>query len=94
MSQSTNPAELPISGSVKSGDIELKIESETHKFFQIQDKRLKLLRPLDRDPILREVSSFIIFSSFLEDKLSSASQLLERIIIWPEKLTSIIDLPK
>lgn len=56
MSQSTNPLELPISGSVSGGEIELKIESETHKYFQIYDKRLQLTRPLDRDAILKEVS--------------------------------------
>lgn len=56
MSQSTNPLELPISGSVSNGEIELKIESETHKYFQIHDKRLLLTRPLDRDAILKEVS--------------------------------------
>lgn len=57
MSQSTNPPELPISGSVGGGEIELKIESETHKYFHIQDKRLKLTRPLDRDAVLKEVVS-------------------------------------
>lgn len=56
MSQGTNPFELPISGSVGGGEIELKIESETHKYFQIHDKRLRLTRPLDRDAILKEVS--------------------------------------
>lgn len=56
MSQFTNPIELPISGSVGRGEIELKIESETHKYFQIQDKRLRLTRPLDRDAVLKEVS--------------------------------------
>lgn len=52
--QSTKPAELPISG--LAGQIELKIESETHKYFTIQDKQLRLIRPLDRDATLSEVS--------------------------------------
>lgn len=55
-SQSTKPNELPISGSVESGEIELKIESETHKYFKIADKRLQLVRALDRDAVLKEVS--------------------------------------
>lgn len=54
MSQTTNPVELPISG--LAHEIELKIESETHKYFQLEDKRLKLIRPLDRDAQFREVS--------------------------------------
>lgn len=57
MGQSTSPVELPISGSVEAGEIELRIESETHKYFQIQDKQLRLTRPLDRDAVLsKEVS--------------------------------------
>lgn len=56
-SQSTRPAELPISGSTERGEIELRIESETHKYFTIRDKQLRLTRPLDRDAILAEVSS-------------------------------------
>lgn len=54
--QATNPRELPIIGSVSDNEIELKIESETHKYFQLSGKRLELIRPLNRDPILREVS--------------------------------------
>lgn len=61
MSQATNPLELPISG--QASEIELKIESETHKYFDIQNKRLKLTRPLDRDAILKEVS-FLLAVAF------------------------------
>lgn len=56
MSQVTNPSELPISGSVELDEIELRIESETHKYFRIQNKSLKLIRPLDRDAVMKEVS--------------------------------------
>ena len=56
MNQSTVPVELPIKGSVANDEIELKIETETYKYFQLQGKQLKLLRPLDRDASLREVS--------------------------------------
>lgn len=56
MGQMTIPTELPISGSVEAGEIELKIESETHRHFRIENKRLALVRPLDRDAVLREVS--------------------------------------
>ena len=55
-SQTTSPIELPISGSVALNEIELKIESETHKYFHIADKSLRLSRPLDRDATLKEVS--------------------------------------
>lgn len=47
--------ELPITGA--SDEIELRIESEAHKYFHIADnKRLQLSRPLDRDAVLKEVS--------------------------------------
>lgn len=70
MSQSTSPAELPISGSVEAGEVELRIESETHKYFHIQDKRLRLTRPLDRDATLREVSD-VNLMSHLDTKSNS-----------------------
>lgn len=54
--QATNPVELPIIGSISDGEIELKIESETHKYFQLDGKKLQLIKPLNRDPILKEVS--------------------------------------
>lgn len=56
MNQTTLPVELPIKGSVSSDEIELRIESETHKYFYIQGKQLRLHRPLDRDGSVREVS--------------------------------------
>jgi len=78
MSQNTNPLDLPISGSVGGGEIELKIESATHKYFQIQDKRLRLTRPLDRDAVLKEVggSLGLKYSSKLQFELASCC------IIW------------
>lgn len=57
MSQSTNPIELPITGSAADGEIELKIESETQKYFKIHGKQLRLTRPLDRDAVLKDVST-------------------------------------
>lgn len=65
--QATNPRELPIIGSVLDNEIELKIESETHKYFQLNGKKLELTRPLNRDPILREVSSNLGFKKQLHD---------------------------
>lgn len=79
MSQSTNPIELPISGSAADDEIELKIESETQKYFKIQGKQLKLIRPLDRDAVLKDVSirvdliSLIITCSQLNERHSSDS---------------------
>lgn len=74
MSQSTSPTELPILGSVSLGEIELRIESETHKYFHIQDKRLRLTRPLDRDAIMKEVSrSFSLYLVYLMERSTSST---------------------
>lgn len=77
-SQTTHPIELPIGGSVALDEIELKIESETHKYFQIQDKSLRLTRPLDRDAILKEVSGAISISRWRSAQLHKRSAQLHK----------------
>lgn len=64
MTQRTNPIELPITGSTDDDEIELRIESETQKYFQIHGKQLRLIRPLDRDAVLKDVSSLWVLTIF------------------------------
>lgn len=45
--QKTIPEELPINGSLS--EISLQLVSETHKYFDLIDKKLVLNKPIDRD---------------------------------------------
>ncbi|RWS28187.1 hypothetical protein B4U80_02192 [Leptotrombidium deliense] len=47
INQTTEPNELPING--LENQISLAIQSETHRYFDLQGKRLVLNKPLDRD---------------------------------------------
>lgn len=65
---------MPISGSVELDEIELKIESETHKYFKIENKSLRLTRALDRDAVLKEVNSFF-------DCIPDSTRALRKLLI-------------